>query len=185
MFQAGKLGANPVMRDNPPLHWTAAAVYFTCGRASRVRRRGRSTALRYAAPRPTKPIPRTAVLAGLRRRIRAHRRRFHDGGRWCVATAVVGSPLRADPGVHARRFGLCSILLRDWLVTAIDTSRTASAKGRVLSEMWLRSSRESRALSGVRSVRGNAACCITRHCTGPRPLDIYCSSNGRRRGRGQ
>src|SRR5688500_11915040 len=34
--------------DNPPLERTAAAVYFTCGRASRVRRRGRSTALRYA-----------------------------------------------------------------------------------------------------------------------------------------
>ncbi len=32
---------------NPPLERTAAAVYFTCGRASRVRRRGRSTALRY------------------------------------------------------------------------------------------------------------------------------------------
>jgi hypothetical protein len=29
---------------NPPLERTAAAVYFTCGRASRVRRRGRSTA---------------------------------------------------------------------------------------------------------------------------------------------
>ena len=35
---------------NPPLERTAAAVYFTCGRASRVRRRGRSTALRYACP---------------------------------------------------------------------------------------------------------------------------------------
>src|SRR4051794_25973219 len=35
------------MPDNPPLEWTAAAVYFSCGRASRVRRRGRSTALRY------------------------------------------------------------------------------------------------------------------------------------------
>src|SRR6478609_2471631 len=34
---------------NTPLERTAAAVYFTCGRASRVRRRGRSTALRYAA----------------------------------------------------------------------------------------------------------------------------------------
>src|SRR5688500_16956092 len=33
---------------NPPLERTAAAVYFTCGRASRVRRRGRSTASRYA-----------------------------------------------------------------------------------------------------------------------------------------
>jgi hypothetical protein len=31
---------------NLPLERTAAAVYFTCGRASRVRRRGRSTALR-------------------------------------------------------------------------------------------------------------------------------------------
>jgi hypothetical protein len=37
------------MVDNPPLERTAAAVYFTCGRASRVRRRGRSTALRYVA----------------------------------------------------------------------------------------------------------------------------------------
>ncbi len=36
-------------RNNPPLERTAAAVDFTCGRASRVRRRGRSTALRYAA----------------------------------------------------------------------------------------------------------------------------------------
>src|SRR5262249_26831718 len=36
-------------RDNPPLERTAAAVYFTRGRASRVRRRGRSTALRYAS----------------------------------------------------------------------------------------------------------------------------------------
>src|SRR5262249_16066116 len=35
--------------DNPPLERTAAAVYFTCGRASRVRRRDRSTALRYPA----------------------------------------------------------------------------------------------------------------------------------------
>ena len=34
---------------NPPLERTAAAVYFTCGRASRVRRRGRSTAIRYPA----------------------------------------------------------------------------------------------------------------------------------------
>lgn len=34
-------------RYNPPLERTAAAVYFTCGRASRVRRRGRSTAFRY------------------------------------------------------------------------------------------------------------------------------------------
>ena len=34
--------------DNPPLERTAAAVYFTCGRASRVRRLGRSTASRYA-----------------------------------------------------------------------------------------------------------------------------------------
>jgi len=34
---------------NPPLERTAAAVYFDCGRASRVRRRGRSTALRYPA----------------------------------------------------------------------------------------------------------------------------------------
>src|SRR5439155_5644576 len=33
--------------DNPPLERTAAAVYFTSGRASRVRRRGRSTAIRY------------------------------------------------------------------------------------------------------------------------------------------
>src|SRR5262245_1950647 len=33
--------------DNPPLERTAAAVYFVCGRASRVRRRGRSMALRY------------------------------------------------------------------------------------------------------------------------------------------
>jgi hypothetical protein len=32
---------------DPPQERTAAAVYFTCGRASRVRRRGRSTALRY------------------------------------------------------------------------------------------------------------------------------------------
>ena len=41
-------------RDNPPLERTAAAVYFICGRASRVRRRGRSTAFRYPAeaPRP-------------------------------------------------------------------------------------------------------------------------------------
>ncbi len=31
------------------LERTAAAVYFTCGRASHVRRRGRSTALRYLA----------------------------------------------------------------------------------------------------------------------------------------
>jgi hypothetical protein len=35
------------MPDNPPLERTAAAVYFTCGRASRVRRRGRSTASRH------------------------------------------------------------------------------------------------------------------------------------------
>ena len=35
-------------QPNPPLERTAAAVYFTCGRASRVRRRGRSTALRWA-----------------------------------------------------------------------------------------------------------------------------------------
>jgi len=35
--------------DNPPLERTAGAVYFTGGRASRVRRRGRSTALRYPA----------------------------------------------------------------------------------------------------------------------------------------
>jgi len=35
--------------DNPPLERTAAAVYFVCGRALRVRRRGRSTALRYPA----------------------------------------------------------------------------------------------------------------------------------------
>src|SRR5438874_1787727 len=34
---------------NPPLERTAAAVYFTCRRASRVRRRGRSTAFRYSA----------------------------------------------------------------------------------------------------------------------------------------
>src|SRR6059058_2322583 len=34
---------------NPPLERTAAAVYFTCGRASRGRRRGRSTAFRYPA----------------------------------------------------------------------------------------------------------------------------------------
>ena len=37
------------MTANPPLERTAAAVYFTCGRASRVRRRGRSTASRYRA----------------------------------------------------------------------------------------------------------------------------------------
>lgn len=36
--------------DNPPLERTAAAVYFTCGGASRVCRRGRSTAFRYPAP---------------------------------------------------------------------------------------------------------------------------------------
>ena len=34
---------------NPSLERTAAAVYFTCGRASRVRHHGRSTALRSAA----------------------------------------------------------------------------------------------------------------------------------------
>jgi hypothetical protein len=34
---------------NQPLERTAAAVYFICDRASRVRRRGRSTALRYPA----------------------------------------------------------------------------------------------------------------------------------------
>src|SRR5688572_2981229 len=33
--------------NNPPLERTAAAVYFSCGRASLVRRRGRSTASRY------------------------------------------------------------------------------------------------------------------------------------------
>ena len=38
-------------RHNPPLERTAAAVYFTCGRASRVCRRGRSTALRQAVKR--------------------------------------------------------------------------------------------------------------------------------------
>ena len=37
------------LTPNHPLERTAAAVYFTCGRASRVRRRGRSTALRYVA----------------------------------------------------------------------------------------------------------------------------------------
>src|SRR5579884_2315147 len=37
------------MGNNPPLERTAAAAYFTCGRASRVRRRGRSTALRYTS----------------------------------------------------------------------------------------------------------------------------------------
>jgi uncharacterized protein YtpQ (UPF0354 family) len=37
------------VRANPPLERTAAAVYVTCGRASRVRRHGRSTALRYPA----------------------------------------------------------------------------------------------------------------------------------------
>src|SRR5207248_2576790 len=36
-------------RHNPPLERTAAAVYFSWGRASRVRRRGRLTAFRYAA----------------------------------------------------------------------------------------------------------------------------------------
>ena len=35
------------LRDNPPLERTAAAVCFFCGRASRVRRRGRSTAFRW------------------------------------------------------------------------------------------------------------------------------------------
>jgi hypothetical protein len=38
--------------DNPPLERTAAAVYLLCGRASRVCRRGRSTALRYAGHAP-------------------------------------------------------------------------------------------------------------------------------------
>src|SRR5438874_2326425 len=38
--------------NNPPLERTAAAVYFSCGRSSRVRRRGRSAALRYAAEAP-------------------------------------------------------------------------------------------------------------------------------------
>src|SRR4051794_27141018 len=42
-------GATRKKRHNPPLERTAAAVYFTCGRASRGRRRGRSTALRYPA----------------------------------------------------------------------------------------------------------------------------------------
>src|SRR3954464_14345084 len=37
------------------LERTAAAVYFTCGRASRVRRRGRSTAFRYLAQMPSQP----------------------------------------------------------------------------------------------------------------------------------
>jgi hypothetical protein len=37
--------------DNQPLERTAAAVYFTGGRLARVRRRGRSTALRYPALR--------------------------------------------------------------------------------------------------------------------------------------
>jgi hypothetical protein len=37
------------MPHNPPLERPAAAVYFACGQASRVRRRGRSTALRYPA----------------------------------------------------------------------------------------------------------------------------------------
>src|SRR5205823_6605866 len=35
------------MTNNPPLERTAAGVYFTGGRASRERRRGRSTAFRY------------------------------------------------------------------------------------------------------------------------------------------
>jgi hypothetical protein len=35
--------------NNPPPKRTAAAVCFTCGRASRVRRRGRSTAFRHVA----------------------------------------------------------------------------------------------------------------------------------------
>src|SRR6185369_6785566 len=39
-------GSPQRMKDNPPLEGTSAAVYFTCGRASRVRRRGRSTAFR-------------------------------------------------------------------------------------------------------------------------------------------
>src|SRR5688572_24641436 len=42
--------------NNPPLE-RAAAVDFSCGRASRVRRRGRSTAPRYAAPAPEKIMP--------------------------------------------------------------------------------------------------------------------------------
>jgi len=45
--------------DNPPLERTAAAVYFNCGRASRVRRRGRSTALRYSAE--ATPMPASDV----------------------------------------------------------------------------------------------------------------------------
>ena len=40
---------NRKKRHSTPLERTAAAVYFTCGRASRVRRRGRSTAVRYLA----------------------------------------------------------------------------------------------------------------------------------------
>ncbi len=50
---------------NHPLERTAAAVNFTCGRTSRVRRRSRSTALRYAAEsRPTNSS--AAVPVGLR-----------------------------------------------------------------------------------------------------------------------
>src|SRR4051794_21807265 len=39
----------PAASNNPPLEQTAATVYFTCGRGSRVLRSGRSTALRYGA----------------------------------------------------------------------------------------------------------------------------------------
>src|SRR4051812_29175907 len=46
---AEQLGKGRCRGDTPPLEPTAAAVNFTCGRASHRRRRGRSTALRSAA----------------------------------------------------------------------------------------------------------------------------------------
>ena len=49
--------------DNPPLERTAAAVYFTCGRASRCRRRGRSRVVRVKALT-------AGVAVGLNRRLR-------------------------------------------------------------------------------------------------------------------
>src|SRR3954468_19978686 len=67
------------MTNNPPLDRTAAAVYFTRGRASRVRRRGRSTALRYSSPADV-----MLVLS----RIREESIVVSDAGGGCVLTVL-------------------------------------------------------------------------------------------------
>src|SRR5439155_7324602 len=87
------------VRDNPPLERTAASVYFTRGQASRVRRRGHSTALRYAAE--ALQSRGCLVAASLRGGVRAvgaglwiDRPNRLESRRWCAIDWIVAGARR-------------------------------------------------------------------------------------------